>query len=329
MRNQIGLIFLALITTRSSILSIQSRQGLPLGTQVTGWLVLISSLTVPFLHTLEPNNDYLHRIFIIFLTFSPTFIILTISYEGLFYFAFCLTLLTWVRLEHKVYLHEKRKPTSASAAAAGAPNGSAAAQNGAPPNSLQRSDTAQTITPALAQPAPARRALALSDLRVSLFSLFLLHSAFFSTGNIASVSSFSLDAVYRLIPVFDPFAQGALLVFKILVPFALLSAHITLVNRMVGLAPGAVFLGLISVGDYGTLRFFWAVKDEGSWLEIGTSISEFVIGSGLGMFVAGLEGVGEGVMRGVAVPEDDYGKESSSGEGSNSDLVASGVEEPK
>ena len=99
---------------------------------------------------------------------------------------------------------------------------------------------------------------------------------------------------------------------------------------MVGLAPGAVFLGLISVGDYGTLRFFWAVKDEGSWLEIGTSISEFVIGSGLTMFVAGLEGVGEGVMRGVVVPkEDDYGKESSSEEASNGDLVASGAEESK
>lgn len=113
---------------------------------------------------------------------------------------------------------------------------------------------------------------------------------------------------------------------KIMVPFAILSAHITLVNRMVGLAPGAVFLGLISVGDYGTLRFFWGVRDEGSWLEIGTSISEFVIGSGLGMFVAGLEGVGEGVMRGVVVPDDgEAGKKAEiAGESKTDEINADG-----
>lgn len=116
---------------------------------------------------------------------------------------------------------------------------------------------------------------------------------------------------------------------KIMVPFAILSAHITLVNRMVGLAPGAVFLGLISVADYGTLRFFWGVRDEGSWLEIGTSISEFVIGSGLGMFVAGLEGVGEGVMKDVVLPDEDGESEKAEGSGESSAVVANGVKELK
>ncbi len=105
--------------------------------------------------------------------------------------------------------------------------------------------------------------------------------------------------------MFDPFSQGALLLLKILVPFAVLSAHVGLVNHLVGLAPGAVFLGVVAVGDYGTMRFFWCVRDEGSWLEIGTSISQFVISGALGMFVAGLEGVGEVMMTGV---EGSYGE---------------------
>ncbi|KAL8742099.1 MAG: hypothetical protein Q9190_005360, partial [Brigantiaea leucoxantha] len=37
---QVGLIMLAMIVTRSSIASLQARQGLPLGNQVIGWLVL-------------------------------------------------------------------------------------------------------------------------------------------------------------------------------------------------------------------------------------------------------------------------------------------------
>ena len=249
---------------------------------------------MPFLHSLEPRNHYLHRLLVVFLTFSPTFIILTISYEGLFYFAFCMTLLTWVRLEHRIYQHASpAKPGPHTA-------------NGAPSSPSELSYTQQngSINPKSAAANPsgtsnAHRALTLSDLRLSLFALYLLHSAFFSTGNIASVSTFSLDAVYRLIPVFDPFSQGALLILKIMVPFAVLSAHVGLVNRLVGLAPGAVFLGVAAVGDYGTMRFFWCVRDEGSWLEIGMSISQFVISGGLGMFVAGLEGVGEVMMNGV------------------------------
>ena len=43
------------------------------------------------------------------------------------------------------------------------------------------------------------------------------------------------------------------------------------------------------------------VRDEGSWLDIGTSISQFAIASLLGIFVSGLEVVGEVFVRGVEV----------------------------
>lgn len=37
---QIGLIMLAMFVTRSSIASLQAKQGLPLGNQVIGWLII-------------------------------------------------------------------------------------------------------------------------------------------------------------------------------------------------------------------------------------------------------------------------------------------------
>ncbi|KAI5251774.1 putative phosphatidylinositolglycan class N [Aureobasidium subglaciale] len=269
---QIGLIALAMIVTRSSATSLQAKTGLPLGAQVTGWIVLVSSLILPFAHSYSPNNHYLHRIVVVFLAFAPMFVILTISYEGLFYLAFSCTLITWVRLEHRIYRAFTTKSSLSS------PTGAASE------TVLEKHEY---------------RSLTLADARIALFFLYLLQSAFFSTGNIASISSFSLDAVSRLIPVFDPFSQGALLILKILAPFALVSANLGLLTRRLRLKSGALFALVIAIGDWLTLRFFWSVRDEGSWLEIGESISVFVIASALCVFVAGLEMVSEAFVRGI------------------------------
>ena len=277
---QVGIIILAILVTRSSVASLQAKKGLPLGNQVTGWLVLITSLGLPFLHRIRPNSHYLHRLLVIFLAFSPSFVLLTISYEGLFYVAFCTTLMTWVRLEHSLYVQNKAR-------------------------SGQSSPAPSTVPDTAPSPATIYRTLTLSDARIALFFLFLLQSAFFSTGNIASVSSFSLDAVYRLIPIFDPFAQGALLMFKILVPFAIISANLGILNRRLGVAPSALFMLVMAISDVMTLHFFWTVKDEGSWLDIGTTISHFVIASLLCVFVAGLEFVSEVLISGVEVDGQD------------------------
>lgn len=232
---------------------------------------------MPVMHSLAPNKHYLHRLVIVFLTFSPIFVILTISYEGLFYLAFSVTLVTWVRLENRIYKSSQLsfKPSQA--------NGTA------------------TMPPSLT--SSAFRSLTLSDARISLFFLTLLQSAFFSTGNVASISSFSMESVSRLIPVFDPWSQGALLMLKLMIPFALISANLGILNKRLGVAPSALFMVVMAISDFLTLHFFWAVRDEGSWLEIGSTISHFAIASLLCVFVAGLEGVSELFIRGVEVDE--------------------------
>merc|ERR1711981_56803 len=92
--------------------------------------------------------------------------------------------------------------------------------------------------------------------------------------------------------------------FKILVPFAVLSANLGILNRRLGVAPSALFMIVMAVGDVMTISFFWMVRDEGSWLDIGTSISHFCIASGMCVFVSGLEVVSEVFVRGLEFEED-------------------------
>ncbi|KAL8919268.1 MAG: hypothetical protein Q9172_005052 [Xanthocarpia lactea] len=315
---QIGLIMLAMVITRSSVASLQAKRGLPLGNQVIGWFVLIASLTIPFLHSFQPNNHYLHRLIILFLTFSPIFIILTISYEGVFYFFFCTTLVTWVRIEHHIYSYTTTnrasgppspipRPKPWKCAVADLTNQLLSSNETSdlepPPSSSSSSLTTTTnneVNPIEPNPSPYRP-LTLADARISLFFLYLIQSAFFSTGNIASLSSFSLDSVYRLIPVFNPFSQGALLMLKLLIPFALISANLGILNKRLGVAPSSLFMLVMAISDVLTLNFFWMVRDEGSWLDIGTSISHFCIASMLCVFVAGLEFLSEVFVSGVEV----------------------------
>ncbi|KAF2637556.1 PigN-domain-containing protein [Massarina eburnea CBS 473.64] len=280
---QMGLVVLAIIVTRSSVITLQARQGLGSGNIYVGWFTLVASLVLPFAYSGQPNKHYIHRLAVIFLQFAPTFIILTISFEGLFYFAFCMCLFSWMRLEHAVYLYNSKPATPVPVKA----------DDPLTPAATSAKDRLQAIEKG------DYRSLTLADARIALFFFFFIQSAFFSASNIASVSSFSLDAVYRLVPVFDPFSQGALLILKLMVPFAALSANFGLLNRRLDVAPSALFMVVMAVSDVMTLSFFYMVKDEGSWLDIGTTISHFIIASLLGVFVALLELVSESIIGGV------------------------------
>lgn len=245
---QLSLILLASIVSRTSILSLQARKGLPAGSQLVGWMVLGFSLAAPFMHSLSPVHDYQFRILNVFMVFCPAIVILSISYEGYFYIAFFLCLVAWVELESGIRSHTE---------------------------------------------------LRLGDFRLAVAYLFMSHIAFFGTGNIASVSSFSLDSVYRLIPVFSPFAMGALLILKLLIPFALQSVVLGILNLRLHLPKYALFSMVLCVSDLLSLNFFYLIVDEGSWLDIGTGISHYCICSMLCLFLIMLEYLSTLLISGV------------------------------
>lgn len=134
------------------------------------------------------------------------------------------------------------------------------------------------------------------DIRIALFFLFFVQVAFFGTGNVASISSFYLEPVYRLVPIFNPFLMATLLIFKIVAPYVILSAVFATLNARLHLPPFSLFLVALTLTDGMTMTFFLNVTDTGSWLEIGQSISFFCITSLLLVWSAGICTAGEYLM---------------------------------
>jgi phosphatidylinositol glycan class N len=134
-------------------------------------------------------------------------------------------------------------------------------------------------------------------LGINLVASLLL--AFFGTGNMASIASFTLPSVYRLITVFSPFLMAALLIAKLLIPIIILSAATGAILRLLAVPPVAVPLLVVATVDIMTLNFFFLVRDHGSWLEIGTSISHFIIASVFSVLALLLLAVSQVLLRGV------------------------------
>jgi phosphatidylinositol glycan class N len=107
--------------------------------------------------------------------------------------------------------------------------------------------------------------------------IFFCYEAFFGTGNIASISSFELSSTYRFVTVFNPHLMAALLILKLVIPFALVAVVFGVLCRALTLNEWRLFYLVIALADVMTMNFFFLVRDNGSWLEIGSSISQFAL----------------------------------------------------
>ncbi|KAF8345663.1 Phosphatidylinositolglycan class N-domain-containing protein [Amanita rubescens] len=281
LRVQMALIIMAMITTASSARNLQAKLGLPLHNQVIGWAVLVVSATLPFLH-LPMHRTISSRVLTYFLGFGPCFVILSISAEGMFYSAYSVTLVMWILVEGIVRKYRQAvsigtlSPAVASSASTTSNSSSDGGKEG--------------------QTKPGGYRFQLDDLRIALFFLFFVQVGFFGTGK-----SFYLEPVYRLIPKFSPFFMTALLIFKIIVPYIILSVTFAVLNSTLQLPPFSLLLVALTLTDGMTLTFFFQVQDTGSWLEIGQSISFFCITSLLLLWSAGICALGEYLAADVIV----------------------------
>uniref|UniRef100_A0A2P2KTR0 GPI ethanolamine phosphate transferase 1 n=1 Tax=Rhizophora mucronata TaxID=61149 RepID=A0A2P2KTR0_RHIMU len=249
---QVFLVGLSSVMVSLSTAHRTEKQELHVLHQIINWSIAGFSMVLPLLS----ENGLLSRLTSIFLGFAPTFLLLSIGYEALFYGALGLVLMAWILFENTIlYLTKVSKSPSV--------------RNLEDHITLQNDD----------------RYLQLLDVRIPLTFMVLFNVAFFGTGNFASIASFEISSVYRFITVFSPFLMAALLIFKLFIPFMLVICVFSAITKLHRVPRLGCYFLVILFSDVMTIHFFFLVRNTGSWMEIGNSISHFGIMSAQVVFV--------------------------------------------
>ncbi|XP_078137131.1 GPI ethanolamine phosphate transferase 1 [Sander vitreus] len=234
-------------------LSLQQKQGLPLLNQIISWTTLASSMLVPLLS----STRLFHRLFSIFLSLTATYLLLSTGSEALFPPVLSWLMFVWINIEQEAML----------------------AQGVSSRQELSTIDFSANID------ITKIRQLKLDDIRRSYFFVFFIITAFFGTGNIASINSFDPASVYCFLTVFNPFVMGGLMMWKVIIPFIIVMCTFETIQVATQLSSRSLFLIVLVISDLMALHFFFLVQDYGSWLDIGTSISHYVIVMSMTIFL--------------------------------------------
>ncbi|XP_058790888.1 GPI ethanolamine phosphate transferase 1-like isoform X2 [Phymastichus coffea] len=114
--------------------------------------------------------------------------------------------------------------------------------------------------------------LRLRDVSTAAFLMLYTLLSFFGTGNMASISSFDPSWTRHFLTVFSPFTMTTLILLKTVIPLILVGCIIRTLAK-----DSTIFCAVLLLGDCLALPLMYRVVSVGSWLDIGSSISRFVI----------------------------------------------------
>ncbi|XP_055637400.1 GPI ethanolamine phosphate transferase 1 [Toxorhynchites rutilus septentrionalis] len=221
-----------------SIILLEMGYSLGWLSRLISWIILGSSFIVPLFSTFSLVN----RVSTIILNFSAPYTMLSLSYEPLFLVAFSASLVAWIRLEDILHKH-----------------------------------TVQIAKLSLPSKPEKYAHIDFGDFRRCLILISFILTSFFGTGNMATVSSFDPNWVRLLVTSFSPFLITGLIILKLLIPVFILICAMKALQITMKVESRVLFLIIFVICDIMCLQFFFLIKNKGSWLDIGTSISHFVI----------------------------------------------------
>ncbi|XP_077295319.1 GPI ethanolamine phosphate transferase 1-like [Arctopsyche grandis] len=242
-----------------------AKGGLPLVSQCISWMLTIACFIVPMFS----SRLLISRLHSINMSLAVFFILLSVSHEGFFLLILSANLLCWLTIEH--FIQNTQKDIKLSQFKFG--------------NAIQATNVNKLT--------PIDRKLDADDFRRSFIFLLYIILAFFGTGNIASVNSFDPNWVRCFVAQFSPFTMTALILCKTLIPFLCVTCTFYAVNLVVKAPTGNLFLIVLIYSDLMGLQFLHMITNKGSWLDIGTSISHYVIMETTVFFLSILYGFGQ------------------------------------
>lgn len=233
------LIFVAGMNSYWIHVTFLTRGDLNFYNQLLSWALLAS---VPLLLA-EPEPDVLEKLQISFLSLSIPFILLSVSHEGFFLLALFIHLACWVQLE------------------------------------IISDDIVGSST--FYQQYTRRKlhdeAVSFSDLRRAYFFLAKIYLAFFGIGNLATLNSFDPAWVRCFLTTFAPFTMTVLILLKVILPFFTVTLAFRVLTIILNIRMYKIFVSVLIFCNLMALNFLFLVRNEGSWLDIGTSLSHYVI----------------------------------------------------
>lgn len=217
---------------------------------VVSWAAFLSGLPLGVVAT-SGSASVLPRLLALCSALQSAYVLLSLSFEGFFLLCLACSLFAWLAMEHN--------------------------------EGFWSPDRLRDVCGAS---APRERKVAdLRDAFRALVMVWYVTVSFFGTGNIASLNSFDPRSIQCLVSVFSPFLMASLLMAKVLLPFLVVALFSSVVVAVSRINSEALFLLVFAFSDVMGLQFFFLVTDSGSWQEIGTSLSHFVIAEATVIFL--------------------------------------------
>lgn len=115
------------------------------------------------------------------------------------------------------------------------------------------------------------------NFRRCLIFLSTILIGFFGTGNIASLNSFDPMWVRCFLTIFNPFLMTILIFVKLILPFLFSACVFRDIVLKSGMNLTSSFCVILLISDLMVFYFMYHIKNVGSWLEIGMSLSHFIV----------------------------------------------------
>uniref|UniRef100_A0AAX7THG6 GPI ethanolamine phosphate transferase 1 n=1 Tax=Astatotilapia calliptera TaxID=8154 RepID=A0AAX7THG6_ASTCA len=204
------------------------------GLPLLNQIISWSTLASSIFVPLLSSTRLFHRLLSIFLSLTSTYLLLSTGSEALFPPVLSWLMFVWINIEQEALLAQGIVQSD------------------------KKKSTWFILTLGITLTSP-------------FLQVFFIITAFFGTGNIASINSFDPASVYCFLTVFNPFIMGGLMMWKVIIPFIIVMCTFETIQ--------------ILTHSCSPQHFFFMVQDYGSWLDIGTSISHYVIVMSMTIFL--------------------------------------------